>query len=132
MPSVIDPETINVDSLPGIWSPVQWELSEEERLAELEIQATASLLHVVDVPEAILRLLLNETAIERLFDPPDGFDPELQGEWDPELVTFEFRRPIKLVRADRQRDSLRVEYDFKDLGRWLIEIEPESVQIRRV
>jgi hypothetical protein len=27
MPIEIDPETMNVDDLPGIWSPVQWELS---------------------------------------------------------------------------------------------------------
>jgi hypothetical protein len=44
MPGVIDPETINADTLPGIWSPVQWELNEHERIHELETQATASLL----------------------------------------------------------------------------------------
>jgi hypothetical protein len=32
MPSVIDPETIYADDLPAIWSPVQWELTEEERV----------------------------------------------------------------------------------------------------
>ena len=42
MPIDMDPETMNVDELPGIWSPVQWELSEEERIMELEQQATAS------------------------------------------------------------------------------------------
>ncbi len=30
MPGVIDPETMNIDGLPGIWSPVQWELTEQE------------------------------------------------------------------------------------------------------
>jgi hypothetical protein len=39
MPIEIDPETMNVDDLPGIWSPVQWELSEDERIQELEMQA---------------------------------------------------------------------------------------------
>jgi hypothetical protein len=58
MPGVIDPETMNTDGLPGIWSPVQWKLTEEERIAELEAQTEASLLSAVDVPEAILRLLL--------------------------------------------------------------------------
>jgi len=56
MPIDIDPETMNVDKLPGIWSPVQWELTEEEHIQELDTQATASLLFAVDVPEAILRL----------------------------------------------------------------------------
>ncbi len=28
MPGIIDPETTHVDDLPGIWSPVQWELTE--------------------------------------------------------------------------------------------------------
>ncbi len=65
MPIDIDPETINADELPGIWSPVQWELTEEERIMELENQARSNLLYAVDVPEAILRLLLNETEVER-------------------------------------------------------------------
>ena len=30
MPGIIDPERIHVDVLPGIWTPVQWEMSEEE------------------------------------------------------------------------------------------------------
>ena len=34
MPSIIDPETIYVDNLPAIWSPVQWELTEEERMVQ--------------------------------------------------------------------------------------------------
>lgn len=131
MPAVIDPETMNVDRLPGIWSPVQWDLSEEERLAELETQATASLIHAVDVPEAILRLVLDETRIQRSFEPPPGFDPEVQGNWDSELVTFEFERPIQLVKVERQPDLLLIEYDFKELGRWVIEIEPEAIHLHR-
>ena len=30
MTAVIIPETLHVDDLPGIWSPVQWLLSEDE------------------------------------------------------------------------------------------------------
>ena len=78
MPSIIDPETLYVDDLPAIWSPVQWELSEEERVQAVEEQATASLLWSMDAPQAILRLLLDETAIERLFKAPAGFNPEEQ------------------------------------------------------
>ncbi|MFN2128758.1 MAG: hypothetical protein ACK2TU_12945, partial [Anaerolineales bacterium] len=73
MPKDIDPQTMNADNLPGIWSPVQWELSEEEQLQELEEQSTASLLFSVDPPEAILRLLLNEYTIERAYEQPKGY-----------------------------------------------------------
>lgn len=132
MPIDIDPETINIDTLPGIWSPVQWDLSEEEHVIELDNQATASLLFAVDVPEAVLRLFLNEYEIARAFAPPDGYNPEDQGEWDHDLLTFQFKRPLKLVKVERERDNLYVEYDFYDLGRWVFEIQPNSVQIRRV
>jgi hypothetical protein len=132
MPGVIDTETMNVDDLPAVWSPVQWELSEEERLQELEDQVTASLLWSIDIPQALLRLLLNETAIERAFAPPAGYDPEQQGEWDPSLLTFQFRRPIRLAHSERAADYLYVEYQFGDLGRWSIEIEPERVTIERI
>ncbi len=132
MPAIIDAETMNVDDLPGIWSPVQWELTEEERIQELEDQATASLLWTVDTPEAILRLLLNEITIERAFTPPDGFDPEQQGEWDENLLTFQFRQPIRLLKVDRKRDYLYIEYNFGDFGYWAFEIKPDQVNIFRL
>jgi hypothetical protein len=132
MPIDIEPETVNVDDLPGIWSPVQWDLTEEEHIQELDTQATASLLFAVDVPEALLRLLLNEYAIERAFQPPHGFDPEQQGEWDDELLTFQFQRPIQLVSVQRERDCLSIVYNFKELGEWSIEIQPDKVTIERL
>jgi hypothetical protein len=132
MPGVIDPETMQAEDLPGIWSPVQWELSEGERIQELEEQATASLLWAVDAPEAILRLLLSETAIERAYEAPQGYDPERQGEWDEEIITFQFRRPIRLTRVEREADYFYVEYHFGDLGYWACEIEPERVTIQRI
>ena len=132
MPSIIDPETMNADELPGVWSPVQWELTEEERVQELEMQAIASLLWAVDIPEAILRLLLNEHDIERAFEPPPGYDPESQGDWDEELLTFQFKRSIQLVTVDRGRDNLYLEYDFGDLGYWAFEIEADKVNIFRI
>jgi len=132
MPGVIDPETINAEDLPGIWSPVQWELSEEERSQELETQATASLLWSVDVPEAILRMLLQETEIERLFEPPEDYDEVDQGAWESELVTFGFTKPIKLVKVEREHDYLYLEYKFGDFGYWYFEIEPEKVTLARI
>lgn len=116
MPGVIDPETMNTDGLPGIWSPVQWELTEEERISELETQATASLLWSVDVPQTILRLLLQETEIDRIFDPPEDYDPEAQGECDTELVTFGFQKPIQLIKVEREHNYLYLEYKFGDFG----------------
>ena len=132
MPSVIDHETMNVDDLPGVWNPVQWELTEVERAQEIENQARASLLWSVDVPEAILRLLLNETKIERAYEEPRGFDPEMQGDWDDELITFKFLRAISLKSVERDRKSLTVTYEFEGLGHWCVEIEPERIIIERV
>ncbi len=132
MPGIIDPETMHVDELPGVWAPVQWDQSEDERVAEVERQAAASLLAVVDVPEAVLRLLLNEAEGEITYGPPPHYDPDQQGEWDDELLTFTFRRPMRLVRADRTPEELLVEYDFGDLGHWLFDIQPEKVIIERI
>jgi 8-oxo-dGTP pyrophosphatase MutT (NUDIX family) len=125
MPAAIDPEVMNVDELPGVWSPVQWDLSPEERVKEVEEQATASLLFAVDIPEAILRLLLQETGIERAYEPPKGYDPTQQGDWEDDLITFRFKRPLQLVHFDRESDHLSVEYDFNNLGRWAVDITPD-------
>lgn len=132
MPGIIDPETMNVDELPGIWAPVQWELSTEEKLAEMETQAQASLINSVDVPEALIRLLLGETAIGRAYAPPEGYDPETQGEWDESIFTYAFTTPIKLEQIERSRDRLVAVYQFASLGRWVVDIQPERVIIERI
>jgi hypothetical protein len=132
MPSVIDPETLHVDSLPVVWSPVQSPLTAEERAREVEEQATASLLWAADAPEAILRLLLAETAIVRALAPPPGFDPDQQGEWDPQVVTFAFARPMRLVSEERRPDHLALEYKLEGAGYWRMEITPESTTVSRL
>ena len=132
MPGIIDPETMPIDELPGIWSPVQWELTEEERNAEIEEQAAASLLWTVNAPETILRLLLSATEIQRSYGPPEGYDPQQQGEWNDELVTFQFTRAARLLKVERERDHLYIEYKIEDLGTWAVEIEPEAVNIWRL
>jgi len=131
MHSIIDTQALDVNELPSVWSPVQWDLTEDERVQELESQATASLLWATDAPEAILRLLLGETAIQRAYEPPEGFDPEQQGDWDKDIVTFQYKRPIRLVNCIREPDSLYIEYDG-ELGRWVFEIGPEEVKITRL
>ena len=132
MPSIIDPQTIHVDDLPAIWSPVQWELTEEERVDAVNEQATASLLWTMDAPEAILRLLLGETEIQRLYQQPESYDPEEQGEWDKEVLTFSPYRTMKLIEVEREPDYLRLVYNCGDLGYWEFVIEPESVSINRI
>ena len=132
MPSVIDPETLYVDDLPAIWSPVQWELDEEERVKAVEDQATASLLWTMDAPEVILRLLLNETGIQRLYSPPQGYDPQEQGDWDKSLITFGPEHPIKLISVERTPTRLELVYDFGNRGTWELIIESERVSIGRI
>jgi hypothetical protein len=132
MPSVIDPETLYVDDLPAIWSPVQWDFTEEERIQAVEEQATASLLWTMDAPEAILRLFLNETEIQRLYAPPKDYNPQEQGDWDKDIITFGPNRPIKLERVERTPTCLVIIYDFGDLGRWEFSIEAERVSIERI
>ena len=132
MPAIIDTLTLNVNELPAIWSPVQWEMTDDERVDELENQATASLLWAADAPETILRLLLGETDIERALEAPNGFDPEQQGDWDPEIITYQFRHPMRLVKSVRETDRLYVEYDFGEMGRWAFEIGPDDVHITHI
>jgi hypothetical protein len=132
MPGLIDPETLHADDLPTIWSPVQSPIEAAERARELEEQATASLLWSSDAPEAILRLLLGETDIARAFDPPERYDPAMQGEWDASLVTFRFARPIRLIQEERSPDHLALEYKLEGAGFWRLEFTPESVSIRKV
>ena len=132
MSKIIDPQTIHVDDLPAVWSPVQWELTEIERIGEMEDQAQASMLWAVDNPETILRLLLNEIEIERTTEAPPGWDPELQGDWNPDLITFTFKRRFELVKLEREPDRLYVEYKVEDLGYWGLEIEAEKVSIQRL
>ncbi len=132
MPSAVDYETMNVNELPAIWSPVQWELNNEERELELEDQARASLLWAVDVPEAVLRLLINEVEVQRIHEPPAGYDPDEQGEWNPELVTFAFRRHVHLEKVERDEEGLSVEYRVQELGHWRVEIDDEGASVERI
>lgn len=132
MPSNIDTHSLDANELPAVWSPVQWELTEDERAQELENQASASLLWAADAPETILRLLLNETEIERAYVPPENYDPEQQGDWDGEVLTFQFHRPLKLIKCEHTEDGVHIEYNFGELGRWAIDISLEEALISRI
>ena len=132
MPGIIDPFTTILTGLPGIWSTIPDELTPDERVAEIEAQAQASLLSAVDNPETILRLLLNECGIKRAFAPPEGYDPELQGGWDDSLLTFKFKHEIFVAKEVREPDYLYIEYDFGEFGNWAMEITPEKFNLASV
>ena len=132
MPAIIDPFHMHLDQFPSVWSPVQWDLSPEERVKEIKGQARSSLLWNSDTPEAILRLLMDETGIERTFQPPEDYDPDQQGEWDPDIITFKFSHPSRLVEFKRESDYLYAEYEFESIGNWVLEIEPKKVTIQRI
>ncbi len=132
MPGIIDPVTIHIDNLPTIWSPVQGDLTEDERIEELEEQATASLLWAANAPEAMLRLLARETDIARALLPPEGYDPEVQGEWDPSVVTFTFARPIRLETDRMETDERILEYKLEGAGYWRVRIGSERVILERI
>ena len=132
MPSFIDAEFMHVDDLPGIWSPIQWDLTPEENVAEVEEQARSSLVAAIDVPEAVLRMLLGETAVVRAYAAPEGYDPEQQGDWDDSIITFQFKRPITLLHHERGQGRLLVQYDFHEQGRWQIEVSEDSFHLERI
>ncbi len=132
MPGVIDPETIEVNQLPPVWSPVQGPISDDERIRELDMQATASLLWAATVPEQILRLLLSETDIDPIAEPPADYAPDLQGEWQPGVLTFGFRRPVRVVREQREHDLLVLEFQVDGAGTWMMEIGPERMILERL
>jgi hypothetical protein len=132
MPSIIDPQNLNVDNLPAIWSPFQWGLTEVERIQAVEEQATASLFGGMDAPEAVLRLLLDETGIDRLNNAPSGYDVEQQAAWSGNLITFGPKRAIKLESCERTPTCLELVYDFGELGKWEFIIESEKVSIARI
>jgi hypothetical protein len=127
----IDPENMHVDELPVIWCPVQEELSFSESEEEVQEQATASLLWVADVPEAILRLLVDVTEIERVYAPPRGYDVQEQGAWDYSLETYAFKNAIRLKEMVRDEDALYLLYQLEGAGDWSMEITPERVTIER-
>lgn len=132
MPGLIEPETIAADDLPTLWSPIQEPLDDEEHARELEEQATASLLWAAPVAEQILRVLLNEAEVEAVTEPPPGYDPDVQGEWDPDVLTFAFKRPIRRTREDRSSERLVLEYRLEGAGDWLLEITPEGMTLGRI
>ncbi len=109
MPIDIEPETINVDTS-RIWSPVQWELTEEEHIQELDTQAQPVYCSPWTCRSAARSC--NEYAIERL-PPPPALTRTARG-WNDELLTFQFKRPSSW--SAQRSVLLSIVYDFKEFG----------------
>jgi len=41
-------------------------------------------------------------------------------------------RTVNQPRVEREPDSISIEYNFGDLGYWILEFEPERVTIERI
>jgi hypothetical protein len=132
MSGYLDPLTFPVLDVPAIWCPEKEKLMGNPLAASIEEQAQASLLASADPVEAILRMLFGETEVERIFEPPQGYNPELQGDWDDEQVTFVFRRKVEKTSAERGEELLRMEYRVEGCGAYSVEIMPESFSIEKI
>jgi hypothetical protein len=80
----------------------------------------------------ILRLLLDEAALEHFFKAPVGFNPANQGEWNEKLIMFGPKRPIKLESLERTPTRLELVYNLADLGMGEFIIESEKVRIAHI
>jgi hypothetical protein len=131
MSGYLDPLTFPVLDVPAIWCPQKEKVLGNPLATSIEEQAKASLLASADTVEAILRLLHGETAIDRVFEPPQGYNPDVQGEWDDDAVTFAFHRRVEKIREIRDEQSLLLEYQMEGCGRYRVEITPERFSIEK-
>jgi secreted PhoX family phosphatase len=131
MPSYLDPLTFPVLDVPAIWCPEKERVLGNSLAVSIEAQAKASLLASADTVESILRLLFDEAEIDRVFEPPQGYNPEVQGDWDDQQVTFVFRRRVEKISEERDNESLRMEYRMEGCGQYRVEITSESFSIEK-
>ncbi len=131
MSGVLDPLTFPSLDVPAIWCPQKEKLLGNALARSIEEQARGCLLQSADPVEAVLRLIYGETEIERAFVPPEGYNPQVQGEWDDSQVTFAFTRRVQKISEERNEDSLRMEYAVDGSGRFHVEITPDSFSIAR-
>jgi hypothetical protein len=131
MSGFLDPLTFPTIDVPAIWCPRKEKRLGSTLALSIEEQAKGSLLQSADLVEVVLRLIYGETEIERTFVPPEGYDPEVQGEWDESQVTFAFARKVKKVFEERNEQCLQMEYQVDGSGRFRVEITPESFSIER-
>jgi hypothetical protein len=131
MPIPTAPDQLKLIQLPTVWSPAGVETSADGSPQSIQ-QAQAGLLLAVSPVEAALRLLMNEVEVEPVNEPPKGYDPDQQGEWNPQKSHFRFKRAVRLMRVEKNPNGLDLEYNFGDLGYWTVSIEADNVRITRV
>jgi hypothetical protein len=154
MPGAIDFETMDVDELTPVWCPSDEELTPEQYESALQQEARAHLLTMAGVPEAILRLLVQETEVSRVArevvgqvrgarrdfeaeadaDADDGADGGSGADADAEFPpdSFEFSHPIVAETVEMTRDGLLVVYRLEGAGTWRMLLESGRVTIERV
>jgi hypothetical protein len=94
MTTEFDPTLFPTIDVPAIWNYAPPPEAGDGLIYYAEDQAKNGLIATADIFESILRLLIGYTDIKAEFDPPEGYDPEIQGEWDPSIKTFMFSRKI--------------------------------------
>lgn len=156
MPGAIDFETMDVDELTPVWWPSDGELTAEQYETMVQQEARTHLLAMVGVPEAILRLLVQETEVSRVAhevvdqgrgarrdfeaeadadaDAGDGADAGAGDDADAGFPpdSFEFSHPIVAEKVETTRDGLFVVYSLEGSGTWRMLFESGRVTIERV
>jgi hypothetical protein len=128
----LDPLTFPTINLPAIWTPTPENADDHPPALQIMEKARGRLLMTADILESILRQLLGETEVERVSAPPEGYDPDLQGDWDETVPTFAFQRRISLWEEERSEDvlSVRLSVDGKDSYR--AEVTKNGLAITRI
>jgi len=129
MSGVLDPQTFPTIDVPAIWCPKKEKLRGNPLALAIEEQAKGSLLLSADPVEAVLRLLYGELEVTRAEEQPRGYNPEVQGDWDKEEVTFAFARRAKKISEERSEYSLQLEYELEGCGRYSVAVSADSVSI---
>jgi hypothetical protein len=125
----LDPLTFPTIRVPAVWTPIK-EKSDANPLAlQIHEQAKASLLISADIMESILRLLLGETEVERVFTPPKGYDEEQQGAWDTDAITFAFVRSVRIKSENRDAGKLLMQYEVEGKGDYYVELTGNGLEI---
>jgi hypothetical protein len=128
----LDPLTFPTINLPAIWTPAPENADDNPPALQIMEKARGRLLMTADILESILRQLLGETEVERVSAPPEGYDSDLQGDWDETVPTFAFQRRISLWEEERSEDvlSVRLSVDGKDSYR--AEVTKNGLAITRI
>jgi hypothetical protein len=131
MPYAFDAQTFPTIDVPAVWCYQKPPADQAEFAGFVEQQAAGGLILSADTVESVLRLLLGLTRVEGVYDPPSGYDPELQGDWDGSILTFVFTRRIRKVAETRSEKELELEYQVENQGTFRVVIREDGVSIEK-